>query len=146
MNAPAPSPSFTPKKLTPVVPVDAIEPLLPFWRDRIGFEVTAEVPHEDRLGFVILARGGAELMLQTHESIQADDPRMGEVIRPGTSVLFFEVDSLAGVEEALEAGAAGAEVLIPRRATFYGSQEVWVRAPDGTVAGFAEFGEGVESD
>jgi catechol 2,3-dioxygenase-like lactoylglutathione lyase family enzyme len=142
MAAPSPSPSWAPKKLTPVVPVDAIEPLLPFWRDRLGFEVTAEVPHEDRLGFVILVRGDTELMLQTHESIRADDPRMVEVIRPGTSVLFFEVDSLAGVEAALEDLSDGAEVLIPRRKTFYGSTEVWVRAPDGTVAGFAEFGGG----
>jgi catechol 2,3-dioxygenase-like lactoylglutathione lyase family enzyme len=142
MSAPSSSPSlsWTPKKLTPVVPVEAIEPLLPFWRDRLGFEVTAEVPHAERLGFVILVRGGAELMLQTHESIRGDDSRVSEVMQPGTSVLFFEVDSLAGVEEALEGLSDGAEVLIPRRKTFYGSTEVWVRAPDGTVAGFAEFG------
>jgi catechol 2,3-dioxygenase-like lactoylglutathione lyase family enzyme len=131
-----PTPAFTPKKLTPVVAVDAIEPLLPFWRDRLGFEVTAEVPHDDALGFVILNRGGAELMLQTHASVQADDARVAESMRPGNSILFLEVDSIDAVEAALE----GLDLLVPRRETFYGSTEVWVTAPDGTVVGFAEFG------
>ena len=131
-----PSPSFTPKKLTPVIPVEAIEPLLPFWRDRLGFEVTAEVPHDDALGFVILNRGGAELMLQTWDSIQADDEGVAGAVTPGTAVVFLEVDSIDAVEGALE----GLELLVPRRQTFYGSTEVWVTAPDGTVVGFAEFG------
>ena len=131
-----PTPAFTPKKLTPVVAVDAIEPLLPFWRDRLGFEVTAEVPHDDALGFVILNWGGAELMLQTHASIQADDEGVAGALTPGTAVVFLEVDSIDAVEAALE----GLDLLVPRRKTFYGSTEVWVTAPEGTVVGFAEFG------
>ena len=137
MPASSPSPTFTPKKLTPVVPVDAIEPLLPFWRDRLGFQVTAEVPHDDALGFVILSRDGAELMLQTRASIQADDEGVARALTPGTAVVFLEVDSIDAVEEAL----AGLDLLVPRRQTFYGSTEVWLTAPDGTVVGFAEFGE-----
>lgn len=142
MTAPSSSPTFVPKKLTPVVPVDAIEPLLPFWRDRLGFEVTVEVPHEDRLGFVILARGEAELMLQTRTSIQADDEGVAGALVSGTAVVFLEVDSIDAVEEALK----GLDLLVPRRKTFYGSTEVWVAAPDGTVVGFAEFGGATESD
>jgi len=53
------------KKLTPVLYVDAIEPCLPFWVDRLGFSKTVEVPHENAIGFVILARDGLELMYQT---------------------------------------------------------------------------------
>jgi len=140
MTPSVPSPTFTPKKLTPVVAVEEIESLLPFWRDRLGFEVVAEVPHEDRLGFVILVRGPAELMLQTHASVQADDARVAEVMRPGNSILFLEVESIDAVEEVLE----GVELLVPRRKTFYGSTEVWTRAPDGTVVGFAQFGEAAE--
>ncbi|HUP61024.1 MAG TPA: hypothetical protein VNA69_11450 [Thermoanaerobaculia bacterium] len=40
-------------KITPVLIVPAIEPVLPLW-ESIGFTRTAEVPHGDRLGFVIL--------------------------------------------------------------------------------------------
>jgi catechol 2,3-dioxygenase-like lactoylglutathione lyase family enzyme len=136
MSTHDPAPHYTPKKLTPVVTVDDIEPLLPFWRDRLGFEVTAEVPHDDRIGFVILVRGGAEVMLQTFASVQADDARVAEVMAPGNPVLFMEVDSIEAVERALK----GVELLVPRRETFYGSTEVWVQAPDGTVLGFAQFG------
>ena len=41
-------------KLTPVRIVEAIEPCLPFWCDALGYEKKTEVPHGDRLGFVIL--------------------------------------------------------------------------------------------
>ena len=34
--------------------VKEIEPCLPFWTDRLGFEVTVTVPHEDRVGFAML--------------------------------------------------------------------------------------------
>lgn len=43
-------------KVTPVLIVPAIEPVLPLW-ESIGFARTAEVPHGDALGFVILSLG-----------------------------------------------------------------------------------------
>ena len=52
--------------------VESIEACLPFWVDRLGFEKSVEVPHEGALGFVILKRAGAELMLQTRASLAAD--------------------------------------------------------------------------
>ena len=56
-------------RLTPVLMVEAIEPCLPFWVDRLGFSKTVEVPHGDRLGFAILVRDGVELMYQTRASV-----------------------------------------------------------------------------
>lgn len=123
------------KKLTPLLAVEAIEPALPFW-ERIGFEKTVEVPHEDRLGFVILAGHGHEVMLQTTASLEADVPAVAPP--PGHSVLYLEVDDLAAVEAAL----GDAEVVVPRRTTFYGAEEIFVREPGGSVIGLAEFGEG----
>lgn len=118
-------------KMTTVVLVDAIEPALPFWRG-LGWEVVASVPHEDRVGFVILVRDGLELMLQTRASAAAD---LGEA--PPVA-LFCEVTSL---EDAV-AAATGAEVVIARRTTFYGSTETWVRDPSGTLVGFAVMAKG----
>ena len=46
------------KKLTPVLFVEKIEPVLPFWMQHLGFIKTVEVPDGDRLGFVILQQGG----------------------------------------------------------------------------------------
>ena len=122
------------KKLTPTLLVDAIEPVLPFWTQRLGFEVTTEVPEGDRLGFVILKKGPVELMYQTVESVRGDVPELAESPRQG-SFLFIEVDDLDAVDEAL----ADVDRVIPRRQTFYGADELIVREPAGNVVTFAEF-------
>jgi Glyoxalase/Bleomycin resistance protein/Dioxygenase superfamily len=90
-------------KITAVLLVEEIEKSLPFWAERMGFEKTVEVPEGDRLGFVILAREGAELMLQTMESVRKDAPQF--VPKAGTSVatFFIEVDDFADAVRRLEA-------------------------------------------
>src|SRR5207253_3657904 len=77
------------KKLTPVLVVEAIEPVLPLW-DALGFQRTAEVPHGERLGFVIVQSGAAELMYQSLDSVRADEPRCGQTF--GRAGLLIEVD------------------------------------------------------
>jgi len=123
------------KKLTPALFVEAIEPCLPFWVDRLGFEKTVEVPHGDRLGFVILVRDEIEVMLQTRASVAEDVPALaGETSR---SFLYIEVADLAPVVERLQ----GADIVIPVRKTFYGATEIAVRDPAGNVVAFAHFAE-----
>jgi hypothetical protein len=121
-------------KLTPILLVDAIEPCLPFW-DKLGFTKTTEVPEGDKLGFVILEKGGIEVMLQTLHSVEADVPSMANIPRGGT-VLFIEVRDISAIEKAME----GYETLVPRRKTFYGADELFVREPGGHAVGFAQFG------
>ena len=53
-----------------------------------------------------------------------------------TQVDFIEVEDLDAVERALE----GVEPVIPRRRTFYGSEELIVREPAGNPVTFARFG------
>lgn len=121
------------KRLSPVLPVAAIEPVLPFW-ERLGFSVTGQVPHGDALGFVILRKGDVELMYQTFDSIASDVPPLAATPVGGT-LLFFEVEDLDEV-----AGQLGdVELVVPRRQTFYGSDELIVREPGGNVVTFAEF-------
>ena len=131
--APTPPADAPMKKLTPILFVEAIEPCLPFWTERLGFEVTAEVPHEDRLGFVILTRGGVEIMYQTGASAEADIPGVTEGLVGAPAMLFVEVDAIDPLEPALE----GVEVVVPRRTTFYGMDEIFVRSPCGSIVGFA---------
>lgn len=123
------------KKLTPVLFVEAIEPVLPFWVDRLGFETTAEVPEGDRLGFVILKRGDVEIMYQTRESVAGDIPPLADSPMRG-SFLFVEVEDLDAVEHALQ----GVEPVVPRRTTFYGADELIVREPAGNVVTFGRMG------
>src|SRR4051812_724486 len=111
------------RKLTPVLIVDAIEPCLAFWTDRLGFAKIAEVPHGDRLGFVILQRDGVEIMYQTMASVADDVPAIAALGSGWRTGLYVEVESLADVERALE----GVEPIVPKRTTFYGATEIGVR-------------------
>jgi len=124
------------KKLTPILYVDAIEPCLPFWVDRLGFVRATEVPHEGKLGFVILARGGLEVMYQTWASAAADVAGATKRTKGRSAALYIEVDNLDDVERALR----GADLVHPRRKTFYGATEIFVREPGGHVVGFAQMG------
>jgi len=125
------------KKLTPILVVDAIEPCLSFWTDRLGFARTAEVPEGDHLGFVILQRDGVEVMYQTRSGIAADLPAVAAEGAGSHNLLFVEVADVDDVARRLE----GVEVVVPMRKTFYGSRELFVRAPCGSIVGFAQFGE-----
>lgn len=126
------------KKLTPVIFVEAVEPCLAFWVDRLGFERTMEVNHGDVLGFATVQLGPVEVMYQSRASIAADIPTLasGQFERSG-SVLFIEVESLDAILPKLD----GVEVVVPQRRTFYGARELFVRAPCGTVVGFAEMAQ-----
>jgi uncharacterized glyoxalase superfamily protein PhnB len=124
--------SATFRKLSPVLVVDAVEPCLAFWTERLGFAVTAQVPEGDRVGFAILARDGVEVMYQSRASAAADVPAMAEGAA-GTA-LFIEVSDVAAVERAM----AGVEIVVPRRQTFYGMDEIGVREPGGSVVMFAQ--------
>jgi len=127
------------KKVTPLMTVDRVEPCLPFWTEKMGFEVTAKVPHGEVLGFAILKKGTVELMYQSQASVDADLGKsgapegLGREMASGTSTLFIEVD---GIDEVI-AALGDTEVLVPRRQTFYGMDEIFVRPPCGTVVGFA---------
>jgi hypothetical protein len=123
-------------KVTPVMVVDAIEPLLPFWVERLGFERTIEVPEGGKLGFVALQKDKVELMFQTWTSVQADAGAAVFTQKPRDHTpLFIEVSDLAAIQAQLK----GAQVLIAERKTFYGSTETIVRAPNGQVITFAQF-------
>ena len=121
-------------KLTPVLAVDAIEPALPFWCERLGFEVTVSVPNPDgnQLGFVILQRDAVEVMLQTRASIAADVPQLANA--SNRAALYLEVADVDAIARAV----AGEEIVVPRRRTGYGADEIGVRAPGGHVVLFAQ--------
>ena len=123
------------KKLTPVLIVDEIEPCLPFWVDRLGFAKVVEVPEGTKLGFVILSKDAVEVMYQTRESVEKDIPALVPARFAGRPItLFIEVSDVDAIERAL----AGLEVIVPRRKTFYGMEEVGVREPGGNPVIFAQ--------
>jgi uncharacterized glyoxalase superfamily protein PhnB len=122
------------RKLTPVLFVDRIEPSLGFWT-ALGFEKVVEVPEDDGLGFVLLAKDGIEVMYQSRTSLRKDVPAVADA--PSASALYIEVDDLAEVARRI----AGAPVVVPRRTTFYGMEEFGVREPAGNLVTFSRKAE-----
>jgi uncharacterized glyoxalase superfamily protein PhnB len=123
------------KKLTPVLFVKEIEPVLPFWVDGLGFKKTAEVPEGDKLGFVILEKDGVEVMYQTYASVDKDMPAIAGDVRKGPTFLYLQVENL----ESVKAAVKRVEVYMPERKTFYGSTEIGVKDPEGHFITFAQF-------
>jgi uncharacterized glyoxalase superfamily protein PhnB len=120
-------------KITPILIMDEIEPSLDFWVGKLGFEKTVEVPEGDKLGFVILQKEGAEVMLQSRASIKKDAGQAADAVLTAGSNLYIEVDNFPDALERVK----GADVVIPERTTFYGMREIWVREPGRNVLGFA---------
>ena len=121
------------KRITPVLFVKEIEPVLPFWMDKLGFAKTIEVPHGERLGFVALQKGSTEVMYQTYASVAEDMPVVAE-IRKGPTFLYIEVDQLDAVLTALK----GEKIVQPERTAFYGMREVGFQEPGGHFVTFAQ--------
>jgi catechol 2,3-dioxygenase-like lactoylglutathione lyase family enzyme len=111
--------------------VPSIEACLPFYVERLGFTQTVDVPHDGKLGFVILKHGELELMLQSCASVEADIAGL----EPAgfRTALSIEVDKLAPIRKALK----GWPLVVPERTTFYGAREIIVRDPAGNVVCFA---------
>jgi uncharacterized glyoxalase superfamily protein PhnB len=120
------------KKITPVLIVETIEKNLPFWCDTLGFARQVEVPHGDRLGFVILTSGAASVMLQSRASVRDDIAALADDAY--RSALYIEVEDLAPIRRATK----GMKTLFEERTTFYGAREIGVRDPEGNAVLFAE--------
>jgi uncharacterized glyoxalase superfamily protein PhnB len=123
------------KKLTPILFVERIEPVLPFWTEHLGFVKIVEVPDGERLAFVILQQGSAEVMYQSYASVEKDLPAIAGEARKGPSFLYLEVDELESIKAALQ----GIETYLPERTTFYGAREIGVRDPAGHLVTFSCF-------
>lgn len=119
---------------TPILVVKDIRLNLEFWEKNLGFEKKVEVPHEDAVGFVLLARDGIEVMLQSRKSIAADLPQIIRDLDQPLALQYIDVDSIQEVLQRMK----GIELIVEPRETFYGTREIVVRDPAGFLIVFAE--------
>jgi len=123
------------KRITPVLLVKEIEPLIPFWVNRLGFAKTVEVPDGNKLGFAIFQKRSVEVMYQTYSSVEKDaPPAMSAEARKGPTYLYMEVDDL----DAVLAEMKDLRLVMPARTAFYGMKEFAVQDPGGHFITFAE--------
>lgn len=127
--------SMSVKKITPVLLVKEIEPVVPFWVDRLGFARAVEVPDGNKLGFIAFQKGTAEVMYQTYASVEKDAPKeVSETARKGPTYLYMEVDNLDAVRAAMK----DVKIVMPVRTAFYGMKEFSVQDPGGHFITFAQ--------
>jgi uncharacterized glyoxalase superfamily protein PhnB len=122
------------RRITPVLFVREIEPILPFWVGRLGFTKAIEVPHGDKIGFVALQKGHTEVMYQTYASVGEDMPLIAEAAGKGPTFLYIEVDNL----DTLRAALKDLKIDQPERTAFYGMREVGFQDPGGHFITFAQ--------
>ena len=123
------------KRITPVLLVKEIEPLIPFWVDGLGFTRAVEVPDGDKIAFVSFQKGSVEVMYQTYASVEKDaPPSMGAEAPKGPTYLYIEVDNLDAVLAAMK----HARLVMPMRTAFYGMKEFAVQDPGGHFVTFAQ--------
>jgi uncharacterized glyoxalase superfamily protein PhnB len=122
------------KKITPVLLVKEIEPVLPFWMDRLGFNKAIEVPDGNKLAFVAFQKGSVEVMYQTFASVEKDAPPEMAAGRKGPTYLYMEVDNL----DAVLAATKDLKKVMPERTAFYGMREFAVQDPGGHFLTFAQ--------
>jgi uncharacterized glyoxalase superfamily protein PhnB len=123
------------KRITPVLLVKDIEPIIPFWVDGLGFTKTIEVPDGNKLGFVTFQKGSAEVMYQTYASVEKDAPKeVAATAGKGPTYLYMEVDNLDAVLAAMK----DVKLVMPVRTAFYGMREFSVQDPGGHFITFAQ--------
>ena len=123
------------KRITPVLLVKEIEPLIPFWVDGLGFTRAVEVPDGGKIAFIIFQKDSVEVMYQTYASVEKDaPPSMAAEARKGPTYLYMEVDNL----DAVLAAVKQARMVMPVRTAFYGMKEFAVQDPAGHFVTFAQ--------
>jgi len=122
------------KRITPVLLVKEIEPVVPFWVERLGFTKTVEVPDGSKIGFVAFQKGTTEVMYQTYASVEKDaPPPMASEAGKGPTYLYIEVDNFDAVLAAMK----NVKIVMPVRTAFYGMKEFGVQEPGGHFITFA---------
>jgi lactoylglutathione lyase len=121
--------------VTPNLLVRDIDRSTAFYRDVLGFTVKQTVPDAAPFVFVWLERDGVPVFLNDPKAVEPDVPAAAARPFGGTATLFFVID---GVDALHEAVAPRVKVIMPLKTQFYGMREFAVEDPDGHILTFAE--------
>ena len=126
--------------VTPNLVVSNVERSMAFYRDVLGFSVTATVPDAGPFVFAWMQRDGVSVFLNSRESV-AEHP--GLAARPigGSATLFITIDAddaAGGVDGLFASVSRRATVMMPLKDQFYGMREFGIEDPDGYVIFFAQ--------
>ena len=126
--------------VTPNLVVADVERSLAFYRDVLGFSVTATVPDASPFAFAMMQRDDVSVFLNSHESVK-EYPSLATRPIGGTNTLFIvlEAEDVTGGIDALFASISPrAKVFMGLKDQFYGMREFGIEDPDGYVIFFAQ--------
>lgn len=126
--------------VTPNLVVSDVERSLAFYRDVLGFSVTATVPEQAPFAFAWMQRDGVSVFLNSHESIEEHAQLASRAIG-GTATLFITIDAddvKSGIDGVFAAVSRRARVMMQPKDQFYGMREFGIEDPDGYVIFFAQ--------
>jgi lactoylglutathione lyase len=122
-------------KITPNLVVSNVERSVAFYRDTLGFSVTATVPDHTPYVFAAVSSGPVEVFLNAVEPAVAEYPAFKDRPIGGTLTLFMEV---VRIHEAYAALKDTVTVVMPLEKKWYGVTEFAFADPDGYLITFAE--------
>lgn len=123
------------KNLTPNLIVSNVERSIAFYRDILGFSVTATVPDASPYVFAIVQSGPVQIYLNAPEPAMAEYPAFRDRPLGGTLTLFVEVAGVRQVHDALQDAVT---IVMPLERKWYGVIEFAFEDPDGYLITFAE--------
>ena len=126
--------------VTPNLVVSNVERSIVFYRDVLGFSVTATVPDNGPFAFAWMQRDGVSVFLNSHDSIE-EHANLASRSIGGTATLFITIeadDVKGGVDGLFASVSPRARVMMELKDQFYGMREFGIEDPDGYVIFFAQ--------
>ena len=123
------------KKITPNLVVSNVERSLAFYRDVLGFAVTATVPNAPPYVFAALSSGPIEVFLNARDAAVEEYPVLKDRSIGGTFTMFIEV---VNIHQAYDTLKSQVKVIMPLEKKWYGVTEFAFQDQDGYVITFAE--------
>ena len=127
--------------VTPNLVVSNVDRSLAFYRDVLGFALTATVPDAAPFAFAWMRRDDVSVFLNSVEAVRQDHPELAARPLGGTGTLFIvlEAGTVAdGVDALFASIGSRAKVIMGLKDQFYGMREFGVEDPDGYVIFFAQ--------
>jgi uncharacterized glyoxalase superfamily protein PhnB len=126
--------------VTPNLVVADVERSVAFYRDVLGFSVTATVPDASPFAFAMMQRDDVSVFLNSHESVK-EHPALAARAIGGTNTLFIVLeaqDVKGGIDALFASIAPRARLFMGLKDQFYGMREFGIEDPDGYVIFFAQ--------
>jgi len=128
-------PAAVVERVSPVLAVESIDAVIPFW-EALGFTIVDESRTDGQVDYIAFGKDGLSIHYHTLRLVERNIAGGGRELADSTSFVYIAVDDLDAVIERL----GGAEVVVPRRRTEWGADEIYVREPGGHIVAFASFG------